>query len=371
MEPFKNWLSETAAQKISVAFRVVHPSFDRRKFLAGYGTAIEPLGLKERMHVLKERLYQQLPQDPDDLFPLLVQSLKSPANPRGLEGFTVWPLTQIIAERGLDHFPLAMESLKAMTRVFTGEFAIRPLIIQHEKKALKLLSQWARDPDPHVRRLVSEGTRPLLPWGQKLPRFAEDPTLTWPLLEVLRLDESAYVRKSVANHINDLAKHHPDFVVKHLLAWQKAAPQHKELQQLIRHATRTLVKRGHGKALELHGVKAAKLTVSRVKIESPNLCLGQTLEVTLTIRNDEMQSVRCVVDHSLSLLRANGQCNEKVFKGCVLTLQAGEKRTINLKLPIKPVTTRRYYTGTHYWSPKVNGASQKPLRFHLQVPSND
>jgi 3-methyladenine DNA glycosylase AlkC len=367
MEPFKNLLGVDAAKKIALALTRAYPHFPIDQFLTGLVKELEPLELKARMLALKSRLIPLLPSDPKRSFPLLVDSLQTDEKDNvGLEGFLVWPLTQIVAEQGLSHFELSMKTLHSMTQVFTAEFAIRPFFIHEENKTLKQFSHWCQDPDENVRRLVSEGSRPLLPWGERLPSFVKDPEKTWVLLHELRKDQSNYVQKSVANHINDHTKNHEDWVIKKLKLWKEEVNEHPKLEWIIRHGTRTLIKKGHPKAFQLLGIKKARIKILAAKIKTPNIRLGQKLKCELTLMNQEAKEVECVLDHEISFLKSNGKHNPKVFKGKKVTLEPKQKLVVECLLPIRKVTTRTYFFGKQFWTPLLNGAKGPTLTFQLK-----
>ncbi len=368
MEPFKNHLNEQAACKIAQAIYVQYPQFDRALFSENLSQKLQPLALKERMRLLAQRLIDQLPQDIEYSFDILVRALKNEAsNPLGLSGFLVWPLTEVIAQTGMQDFECAMNALKETTKVFTSEFAVRPFFIEHESKTLEQFSKWLNDPNEHVRRLVSEGSRPLLPWGQKLSRFVENPHLTWPFLDALKGDPALYVRKSVANHINDHSKKSPEFVLDRLQKWQQKGEKNLHIEWLIRHATRTLIKKGVSSAFELQGITQNKVTLIDAKIITPSIKLGMSLKVEVVVFNQSPESVRVMLDHELDLLRANGKHHIKVFKGKIISLASGETQKIALALTLKAVTVRRYYSGRQFWCIKLNGCDTPKQPFELIV----
>ncbi len=246
LTPFKEWLNAEAAKKIAVALKRSHPAFQSDRFLKDIGHDLKPLELKARMQLLKNRMAPLLPADPKITMPLLTEALKeNDKDTTGLSGFLVWPLTHYVAEEGIQHRATALQALYKMTQVFTGEFAVRPFLLHEETETLKQLLKWTKDDNEHVRRWTSEGTRPTLPWGQKIPRFLENPQLTWPIMESLKNDPSKYVQKSVANHMNDFSKKHGDWLVKELKSWPNP--------WVARHAVRTLVKKGHPGALKIVG----------------------------------------------------------------------------------------------------------------------
>jgi 3-methyladenine DNA glycosylase AlkC len=211
-----------------------------------------------------------LPASFDALAPLLVQSFGPPlaaTEGNGLAPFFYFPHSQLIATRGVSSFASGMQANYELTQRFTAEFSIRPFLIQHRTKALRMLQRWARDDNPHVRRLVSEGTRPRLPWAMRLPEFQADPTLALPLLELLKDDAELYVRRSVANHLGDIAKDHLDFALDVCEMWLEEVRRSDDetlathRRWIVRHAVRHPAKKGHARAVELRA-KATSTTAA-------------------------------------------------------------------------------------------------------------
>ncbi|MBY0413065.1 MAG: DNA alkylation repair protein [Bdellovibrionales bacterium] len=368
MEPFKNMISEQVAKDTALAISRNYPEFNQKNFLKGIKSALLPLELKDRVILIANKLHDHLPKDQKKSLKILLGAIKkNDSDDVGLSGFAAWPLTEYVALFGLEEFDLSMNILKEMTKAFTSEFAVRAFFLHDESRTLKFFKSWVNDKNEHVRRWVSEGSRPLLPWGQKLPGFVQDPLVTWGLLEVLKNDESEYVRKSVANHINDHSKNHPDLVVEKLLSWKRTNPQSKELDWVIRHATRTLIKKGHSKAFLLHGVEAGKIEVLSQKILTKKVRLGEALKVEVVFKNLSKKKIKVILDHELHLLKSNGSHNIKCFKGKSIELASGEMTKLSFNVPLKPVTTRTYYSGKHYWNILVNGKSEDRLSFVLDV----
>lgn len=374
MEPFKNLLGKEAILEIAQTIKRQHASFNESRFVKSTLPAIGELGLKARAEWIATQLIEHLPKDPDLLFEILCQSLKLPSSKKqGLEGMKVWPLTIVVARMGRAHFGAAMKALHQMTQAFTSEFAVRTFFLEQESETLAQFKIWLKDPSEHVRRLVSEGSRPLLPWGLKLEKFYKNPHLTWELLEELKTDGSKYVQKSVANHINDLTKAHPEWVLERLEAWkEKNAPDSSSLDWIIKHGTRTLVKQGHPRALKLHGVTGGTLRVSRTKVTTSKIKLGQDLKAQLVVENKSQKKVLVIVDWRIELKGAGSGASKrakryKVFKGSKFYLSSGESRDVFLKLKLKPVTTRKYYPGLHKCEALVNGQSYPLGVFTLRL----
>ncbi len=368
MEPFKNMIGTQVAEQTAKAILRTDPSFPKDQFLKNIKKELEPLELKARVKVISQRLDECLKHNKKKNLKILTLALKqSEDDSIGLSGFAAWPVTDYVATYGIEEFDASMEALKAMTKVFTAEFAVRDFFIKDQKKTLEYFNKWVEDESEHVRRLVSEGSRPLLPWGQKLHRFVEDPKHTWHLLEKLKNDESLYVRKSVANHLNDHSKNHPDFVIDKLTAWSQQKKISKELDWVIKHATRTLIKKGHSRAFKLHGVDAHLVEVKAQKLLTKKIKLGESLKVEVVLVNNSKKAQKFILDHEVHLLKANNKHNVKCFKGIKLEIKAQEKKTFTLSVPLKAVTTRTYYSGKHFWNSKLNGVSLDKLAFTLET----
>jgi 3-methyladenine DNA glycosylase AlkC len=368
MEPFKNVFNLKSVSSIAEAIRRGYPEFDAPEFLHGIVAELKPLELKERVRAIATRLAKHLPKEPKKAFPILVRALKKgESDSVGVDGFLVWPFTEYVARHGLEDYDASMAALKEMTKVFTAEWAIRPFLAHHEKKTLALLERWSKDPHEHVRRLVSEGSRPLLPWGERVRAFVEDPAKTWPLLERLRKDPSEYVRRSVANHVNDHAKHHPKFVIERVAKWAAEEPATKESRKLVHHSLRTLIKRADPAALKLIGISAKGIEIEKFHVKTRKLALGEEGLATLTVRNTTRKAMPVVVDHEVKLLGSRGQYRTKVFKGRKFNLPAGERATLELRLKLKVVTVRQYYSGEQFWCVLVNGQRSTACGFRVVV----
>ncbi len=369
MEPFKNEFSHAKARRIGEALKRAHPAFPTSRFNKGLEDGLEPLELKQRMHLIADRIESVLPAHPPELFSILVKALATDeSDTLGLRGFLVWPLAEIVARRGLGHFDESMAALREMTKRFTAEFAIRPFLKEHPKLTLKQLHAWCGDPDPHVRRLVSEGSRPLLPWGGNLTEMLEPPHPTLALLEKLHRDPSDYVRLSVANHLNDFSKHHPGLVIATLTRWRGANPDDPRLAKLTRHACRTLLKAGHAEALEFHGYGPAKsLELDVFKLAQTTVKTGGSLDYRMIIRNASKRPVKVMFDYAIHHRKANGSLSPKVFKGRIRELTPGELWEIAGRHSFKPVTTRVYHPGIHRFEPRINGRSYPPRDFMLKI----
>ena len=259
--PLKTLFGSEAIDCLARNVHLVHPRFDATSFREKALSGLEDLEFMPRGQHIAVALRQFLPDAYGDAVQILLDSLTPPqteADEFGLAEFFYLPHSFFIANygidteynRGDDPFDISMNALHALTTRFTSEFAIRPFLIQLQDRTLLQVMKWTHDPNPHVRRLCSEGTRPRLPWGKRIPAFIKDPTPTLPILELLKNDPSLYVRRSVANHLGDIAKDHPELVLETCRRWLRENSSN-DSRWLVRHAIRNLVKKQNGAALVL------------------------------------------------------------------------------------------------------------------------
>jgi len=372
-EPFKNLVNAALIDDAATHLRRAWPGFDRARFRALATNGLDALELKARaMHVCAA-LEVTLPDDFDRAADILESSFGPPAagddlssmrmTDAGLAGWILWPVGEFVARRGLDHPERALQVLHALTQRFSAEFAIRPLIVRHPDVTLKTLARWTRDPSAHVRRLVSEGSRPRLPWGMQIKAFIADPSPTLPLLEVLQDDPSEYVRRSVANHLNDIAKDHPavlvEWVARHLAG---ASPQRRAL---LKHASRTLIRRGHPGMMKLWGVGRRLVGEATCSVAPKRVALGGDVTLRLVVRSSSSRAQKLAIDYAVHHVKASGATSPKVFKGWVVDLAPHETRTLVKRHSMRPVTTRRYHAGRHAVDVVANGQVVATTSFHL------
>ncbi|MDP1684278.1 DNA alkylation repair protein [Hydrogenophaga sp.] len=378
MEPFKNLINATTVANAGLHLQRAWTGFDRKRFEALANHGLEALELKARMLQLADAMRATLPDDFNSACKVLEASL-APALPldaqgepegltsteasTGLAGWVIWSMGEFVARHGQHDVSRSLACLHALTQRSTAEFAIRPFIQQQPEAVWPVLTRWASDPSAHVRRLVSEGSRPRLPWGQRLQALVADPAPTLPLLRTLQDDPSSYVRRSVANHLNDIAKDHPDLVAgwvkDHLI---EATP---ERSALLRHASRVLIKQGHAPTLAAWGLASGLKGHAVLSLSAPDASVGGSIGLSVTLRSTARQSQPLEIDYAVHHVRANGSTSPKVFKGWKLTLAEGETRTLDKRHSLKPVTTRTLYPGLHRIELRVNGVALAEAAFHL------
>jgi len=365
MELMKNGLGPKAIDRIAGAFSQVHPEFNQVHFSTQALKDIEALELKERVEHIIKALAASLPNDYHNQLQYFKQ-LKTvwdygdPQDP--LASFAAWPITDYIAKYGLEHPLESLETLKYLTSLFSAEFAIRPFILKYPDLCQTSFSQWINDKDEHVRRLVSEGTRPRLPWGIRLHPFIESPKDNLPWLNVLYKDSSLYVRRSVANHLNDIAKDHPDLVADICEQWLN--PNCKNTTWVIKHAARTLIKEGHPKAMKLQGyTENPSVVLSDLALSDKKVALGDTLSFAFNIHSKSKSAQKLVVDFAIHFMKANGNLKRKVFKLKSFELAGNDNAQLKKQFSFKPITTRKYYSGDHQLEIFVNGTSHQKVPF--------
>jgi 3-methyladenine DNA glycosylase AlkC len=363
----KDGLGPTAINRIAIAVRKTWPQFDAKGFTSLASSKIGSLELKQRVQYLIKVLHEFLPDDFEESALILTNisvhwDFGDPNDP--VRSFAAWPIIDYAAEYGLEHPETSLALLKQLTHLMSAEFAIRPFILRYPELCFAEFDTWVTDDSDHVRRLVSEGSRPRLPWGARLQPFCENPTMLLPLLERLNNDPSDYVRRSVANSINDISKDNPDIAVNLCKSWSKSASS--ETLWIIRHAMRSLIKQGRTDVFPLLGfTDNPKLTIADLELESAKIQLGQALLFATIIQSKAKQSQRLAIDFAIHHRKANGTTSAKVFKWKELTLDADKSLRINKKHAIRKINTRAYYSGKHYLELIVNGVPHSKVEFHL------
>lgn len=361
-EPFKNLINAQAVDRLATRLAALWPPFDRVAFERLACQGLETLELKARAMQVCAALEATLPSDFDSAAALIQHSVEGED---ALDGWVLWPVGEFVARRGLQHPGRALEVLRALTQRFTAEFAIRPLLQAHPALVFDTLARWVHDPSEHVRRLVSEGSRPRLPWGVRLQALVADPGATLPLLAALQDDPSASVRRSVANHLNDIAHDHPDRVADWLERHLPGAPPAR--RALLRHASRTLVKQGHPRVLAAWGVGQSLCGAASLQVTPEHLALGESLLLTVHLRSTSPQPQALVVDYTVHHVKANGSTSPKVFKGWKVELPAHGSVRLSKRHAVRAITTRRYHAGRHGLDLQVNGLVVASAEFVLAL----
>lgn len=354
----KDLLGPAAVAKIATAGEQASPRFDAGRFQGGLGPDFPDLSIMERVRRIGDALNAALPLP----FPKAVQVVCAMA-PLVDRGFQAVALSEYVGRHGLDHADAAMPALADLTRFGTAEFAIRPFLLRHPDTTLSVMRGWADSADEHVRRLASEGTRPRLPWATRIPAFTADPTLAAPILERLKADDSLYVRKSVANHLNDITYRHTDWALKVMEGW---SGDNAHTRWIIRHALRSLIKAGHPRALALVGAAGTvAVEVAGFTVAPTRLRLGDRLSIAAEIVSTGAGDQRLVVDYRIHYVRPGGKLSAKVFKLKTLDLSPGGRAPLEISQTIRDFSTRKHHPGTHRVELIVNGVTRAEGAFDL------
>jgi 3-methyladenine DNA glycosylase AlkC len=334
--------------ELSSALAKASPGFDRAAFVgAVLGSGWRALELKQRMRRIAQSLADHVPGD----FRAQLATILEVATQ--FDGFRAMLFPDFVELCGMDDFEASVPALALLTRYSSSEYAVRPFIVRYGARMLAHMRDWAVDENEHVRRLASEGCRPRLPWGIGLVALKADPAPILPILEALRADPSEYVRRSVANNLNDIAKDHPDVVLGIARRWLGTSA---ETDKLVKHACRTLLKRGDQRALALFGQQdTGAVTASSLKLESPTVRIGETLTFSFELVARADAHVR--IEYGIDFLTKTGGRSRKVFKVADKQLNARERLHLARRHRFTDFTTRTHYPGHHELTVFVNGVA--------------
>ena len=365
---FKSMFNPASIQRLGQWVKQLDEAFDEATFAHAALDGLDSMEMKARAAHLRDAILEGSKSSPQALIKALVRGLQDEKTRDGAPmGFELWPLTMLVASHGLSDIDVGFEALVLLTRRFTSEFAVQSFLLHDPARTLERMRSWAVSPNEHDRRLVSEGTRTRLPWGRNMTAFFEAHSQEiLGLLELLKDDPAVYVQKSVANHLNDLTRSDPERVLDVLERWNTDAPGGRSW--IIRHALRTLLKQGHPRALELLGYTQQLDDVQCEVVDcSDTVRFKESLTWTARISRSEgaTGSKNLMVDYELGFASAKGTARKKVFKWRKLTLKPGQCVELEGSFPFKPITTRRYYDGTHTWTLWINGVPQSTYTFEL------
>jgi 3-methyladenine DNA glycosylase AlkC len=362
-EPLKTFFSTTLARRLADDIARVHPGFPVRAFMKDACRELDGLELLARGRRIAEALGRHLPAAYPDALQILLASLGPELSTDDLIGvgmapFFYLPRSIFIAERGLDHFDRSMHAQYELTKRFSAESSIRPYIERDPERSMRFVNHWATDPNAHVRRLVSEGTRLRLPWARRVDWLDRNPDRVLALLELLKDDPSTMVRRSVANSLNDLGKVHPELLVDTAKAWlEDASPARRKL---VEHALRSAVRRGDADALALLGYgHTPRVAVEKIVFSPRRVAIGGRVTMTFVLRSRSRRCQHLLVDVAVHFVKAHGGAIPKVFKLGRFDLPPGESLELKTRFSLAVHTTRVPRPGDHAVDVVVNG---RPIR---------
>lgn len=355
--------------QLAAEFAAGVPGFDAPRFVSEALAGFPARELMARMEWIADCLERQLAADFPTMAEQLEAAMPSPLDPRKTDddfGHFIHASPGILAMRhGLaDHRERALDLLYEATKRFSMEFYIRAFLNHWPQETLARLAIWQGDENYHVRRLVSEGTRPKLPWARAVDLSVEQ---TLPLLDTLHSDQTRYVTRSVCNHLNDIAKKQPDLVVETLKTWQQVGQQtQKELDWMTRHALRTLVKQGHVGALDMLGYRGDVRVTAQLDLGKSSYWVGEKLALACTL--EAAQDLPVMVDYRIVFARGKGKTAEKVFKLKVAKITGGKPLALKKAHHLKgDATTFTLHPGAHRVILQVNGVDVAQADFDLSV----
>ncbi|HRI66514.1 MAG TPA: DNA alkylation repair protein [Polyangium sp.] len=354
--PLKDFFDERLARRIALSIKPVYADFPGDAFVAEATKGLAQLELLDRGKHFADALAKSLPSDYERAVDILLRSVDVPLDKEGgsMSAFFYLPHVTLVSKWGLDHFDASMRAQYVLTQKFSAEFSIRYFILRDPGRTLAVLHSWTNDANEHVRRLVSEGTRPRLPWAVRLPPFIQNPAPVLELLEKLRDDPALYVRRSVANSLNDIAKDHPDLVVDVCGRWSQGASA--ERKWIIRHALRWLVKRGHVGAIQLlGGGTKPKVRIESIAITPNKVTLGSSVAMAFDLVSEAKKSQELVVDYVMHHPGATGKMRSKVFKLRRVKLEPQHRLRLEGRISLVDRTIRKHHPGLYRIDLRIGG----------------
>ncbi len=334
-----------------------YKDFDKKSFkVLIFSDTWQKKELKKRIRHISTTLYKFLPQD----YKRAIAILKDTFNQIGPKFYLENLIFQDFVEvYGLDDFETSMDALKTFTINSSSEFAIREFILRYPKRSILQMKRWAKSKNEHIRRLSSEGCRPRLPWATVLEKFKEDPRDILDILDILKKDDSLYVRKSVANNLNDISKDNPQIVKDIANQWIN---KDKKTDWILKHGCRTLLKNGDKEILKIFGFDDKNIAIKSFDL-TKIVKLGEKLEFSFTLfSSEDLGKLR--VEYVIDFVRKSGRYSKKIFKISEGNYKQKSK-DFSKSYSFKPISSRNYYTGRHYLSIVINGAILDKKEFKL------
>jgi 3-methyladenine DNA glycosylase AlkC len=362
----KDLYSPAFYDRLSNSFVHTIEGFDKTKFKRSlFINSFKTMELKERMKHTARCMYPFMPETfgPASLKILskILDRWRKHEFPKG--GLEHMFLPDYIETYGLDDYDNAVMALELVTQYVSCEFAVRPFLLRYYQPMLAQMVRWSTHENEAVRRLASEGSRPRLPWALGVPALKKDPSVVLPILENLKNDTSETVRRSVANSLNDIAKDHPELVISLAGKWKGISPQ---VDAVIKHGSRTLLKKGNTNILAHYGLESKHVDLSLLKVLTPVVKTGDRLRFRFSVINNARTTQTVRLEYGIYYLKANGKLARKVFKISERLFQPGESMTIDRSQSFKLITTRVFYPGAHKVSLIINGEEKAIADFKLK-----
>ncbi len=352
-------------KNLAAELHILLPDFSTEIFITKiFDAHWEQKELKDRMRHTANVLHYFLPESFDKASEIIQQlSLTLMQKPTKGDGLAYLFLPDYIERYGINYFDVSVKTIELVTQLSSCEFAVRPFIIAYPEKMMMQMHAWSTHDNHHVRRLASEGSRPRLPWAMALPAFKKDPNAVLPILENLKNDPSEYVRKSVANNLNDITKDNIPVVLNIIKQWKNHSPA---TDSIIKHACRNLLKQAHPVVLAHFGLSQSEaILFSDFKLNTPKIAIGENLSFAFTVSNTDVISHTIRLEYAIYYKRQNAIFGKKVFKISERQLAPNESLKINRNQSFKIITTRKFYAGTQQLGVIINGIEKVIVPFEL------
>ncbi len=352
------FFTQDSIEKFSDSLLKFYKVFDKHKFLKlVYTREWKDLELKQKMRHISTALKEILPVDFKEACDILKKAAPD------IKGFTAMSLPDFVEVFGINDLDTSLEALYEFTKYSSSEFAIRPFIIKYQEKVMLKMFQWSKDPNTNVRRFSSEGCRPRLPWAMALPEFKKDPDLIIPILQNLKEDESDFVRRSVANNLNDISKDNPGLMLSICDKWYGNS---QRTDWIVKHACRTLLKSGDNKAMLLFGYgDPENIHINNLGFDRSPIKIGDYLYFSFNLHINESESIKVRIEYRVDFMKSNGKLSGKVFKITENSFKPGI-REYNRKHLFADMSTRKHYPGEHVLTIIINGVEKASSRFELK-----
>ncbi len=360
-EPLKNLYNESFIKTLCCNLEAAYTKFDSEKFRGCiFDEEWDNKELKQRMRHISQTLHKFLPSDYRESIKIL--KCVSPQ----FHGFEPMIFPDFVELYGLNDYKESILALEHFTLDSSSEFAVRPFIMKYNSKMMAQMEKWAESSNYHVRRLASEGCRPRLPWAMALPEFKKDPQPVFKILEKLKNDESEYVRRSVANNLNDISKDNPQKVIEIAKAW---LGENSNTNWIVKHACRSLLKQGVPEIMGIFGyVKPSHMDIEGFEVQK-SVSVGRYLKFSFNLRTQKSRLGKLRIEYAIHFLKYNGKHTRKVFK-ISESYCSEQKKGIIKEHSFKVITTRKYYAGIHGITIIVNGQDLLCDKFQLNDAVN-
>ncbi|MEM8722850.1 MAG: DNA alkylation repair protein [Cyanobacteria bacterium P01_G01_bin.39] len=355
-EPLKNLYTRELIDSLSQEISAFYREFDADGFTEQvFGDLWHEKELKERMRHISESLHCFLPQKYAAAIEILINAGSQ------FKGFEYMFFPGFVELYGLEQYQESIAALEHFTKYSSSEFAVRPFIKKYQRKMMGQMEIWAESDNYQVRRLASEGCRPRLPWAMALPDFKQDPSPILPILSKLKNDQSEYVRRSVANNLNDISKDNPQVVIKIAHNWLGDTPQ---VDWVVKHGCRTLLKQGEPEIIALFGFSQPEhLKIYDFQMQK-SVAMGDELSFSFSLKTQRSQLGKLRIEYGIDFVKKNGRRSRKVFKLSEAEV-TGQEKLVQKSHSFRKISTRKYYAGRHGVAIIVNGYELASKEFML------